>query len=50
MRFLTRQRVLIAAALLALTGLIQACNTVEGAGHDIKHAGQGIENEARKNK
>jgi len=50
MSFLTKQRVLIAAALLALTGLVQACNTVEGAGKDVKHAGQGIENEARKDK
>jgi predicted small secreted protein len=50
MTFLSNKRVLIAAALLALTGLVQACNTVEGAGQDVKAAGQGIENEARKNK
>lgn len=50
MTFLSKQRVLIAAALLALTGLVQACNTVEGAGRDMKSAGQGLENEARKNK
>jgi predicted small secreted protein len=50
MTFLSNKRVLIAAALLALTGLVQACNTVEGAGRDMKDAGRGLEKEAQKNK
>jgi len=50
MSFLSKQRVLIAAALLALTGLVQACNTVEGAGKDTQAAGKAVSNEARKDK
>jgi predicted small secreted protein len=40
-------------SLLALVGFaagLAACNTVEGAGKDIKAAGQGIENAADKAK
>ena len=50
MTFLSKKRTLIAAALLALTGLVQACNTVEGAGQDMQAAGRGLEREANKNK
>ena len=41
------------AALVVMTGFVAglaACNTVEGAGKDVKAAGQGIENAADKNK
>ncbi len=41
------------AALVALLGMaigIAACNTVEGAGKDVKAAGQGIEKAAEKAK
>ena len=41
------------AALAALAGMvvvISACNTVEGAGKDVKAAGQGIEKAAEKTK
>jgi len=41
------------AALLAVVGFafgLTACNTVAGAGKDIKAAGQGIENAADKSK
>jgi predicted small secreted protein len=41
------------AALAVLAGFvlgISACNTVEGAGKDVKAAGQGIENAADKAK
>ena len=41
------------AALAVMTGFVlglAACNTVEGAGKDVKAAGQGIENAADKNK
>ena len=41
------------AALAVLAGFvlgISACNTVEGAGKDVKAAGQGIENAADKTK
>ena len=33
-----------------VTGLVQACNTVEGAGQDMQAAGKGIEKEANKAK
>lgn len=39
-------RLLVIVGLLALAG----CNTVAGAGKDIKNAGQGIENAADRNK
>jgi predicted small secreted protein len=41
------------AALVVLTGFvlgIAACNTIEGAGKDVKAAGQGIEKAAEKTK
>jgi len=41
------------AALLALVGLgvaVSACNTIEGAGKDIKAAGGAIEKSAEKTK
>jgi predicted small secreted protein len=37
-------------ALAALFGLLCGCNTVEGAGKDVKAAGQGIEKAADKAK
>ena len=33
-----------------LSGAGLACNTTEGAGKDLKNAGQGIENSADRNK
>jgi predicted small secreted protein len=44
------RRILATVLLLGLVGLVQACNTVEGAGKDVKSAGQGIENSADRNK
>ena len=41
---------LTALVLLSLAIGIQACNTVQGAGADVKKAGQGIENSAERNK
>jgi predicted small secreted protein len=41
------------AALVALAGLavgLAACNTIQGAGKDVKAAGQAIENAADKSK
>lgn len=35
-------------ALLALVGLVAACNTVEGAGQDLKAAGDAINRTAQK--
>lgn len=48
--FLSTRQLALVLVLLAVTGLVQACNTVEGAGTDIKKAGQGIENSADRNK
>ncbi len=45
-----KRRLLTALLLLGLAGAVQACNTVEGAGKDVKNAGQGIENSAERNK
>jgi predicted small secreted protein len=45
-----KRRILTVALLLGLVGMVQACNTVEGAGKDVKKAGQGIENSADRNK
>jgi predicted small secreted protein len=45
-----KRRLLTALALLGLVGMVQACNTVEGAGKDVKKAGQGIEDSAERNK
>jgi predicted small secreted protein len=39
---------LAGAAILALT--VSACNTVEGAGRDVKSTGKAIERTAEKNK
>lgn len=41
------KRITLALALLASTGLLAACNTVEGAGKDIKSAGKAIEKSAK---
>jgi entericidin B len=42
---------LLAILLLAFTApLLTGCNTVEGAGKDIKQGGQAIENEAKEQK
>ena len=38
------------AVSLALGGSLSACNTVKGAGQDIKAAGKGIENKAEEKK
>jgi predicted small secreted protein len=35
------------AAVLAAAALVSACNTVEGAGRDVKSAGDAIEDTAR---
>jgi predicted small secreted protein len=48
--FLRTRRVMFSLLLLGIAGSVQACNTVEGAGTDIKKAGQGLENSAEKNK
>lgn len=34
-------------AILWMTGLLSACNTMEGAGQDIERAGEEIQEEAR---
>jgi predicted small secreted protein len=36
--------------LIAAGSILSACNTVEGAGKDVKKGGQAIENTARDNK
>ena len=45
-----KRRMLTALLLLGLVGAVQACNTVEGAGKDVKNAGQATENAAERNK
>ncbi len=40
---------LMTAALLS-TFVLSACNATQGAGQDIKNAGQGLSNEAAKDK
>ena len=47
---IARRRVMLALLLLGLAGAVQACNTVEGAGKDMKNAGQTVENSAERNK
>jgi predicted small secreted protein len=51
---MSRHRIISAAALAALLILpalaVTACNTVEGAGQDIKKAGQWIERQAGEKK
>ena len=46
MKQITLGLLLILAATFGLAG----CNTIAGAGHDIKNAGQGIQNSAEKHK
>lgn len=41
---------LFAVLLVGSASLLTACNTVEGAGKDIKKGGQAIENSADRNK
>lgn len=43
-------RAVFLAALLALPVLISACNTIEGAGQDIKNTGAWIERKAGEKK
>src|SRR5262249_2962739 len=38
------------AAILAIMFMVAACNTMEGAGKDVKSVGQSIENSADKHK
>ena len=38
------------ALLVGAVSVLSACNTVEGAGKDIKHGGQAIEDSADRNK
>lgn len=40
----------LALLLVGALSVLSACNTVEGAGKDIKHGGQAIENSADRNK
>ena len=40
-------RLLIAAAVFATAAALSGCNTVEGAGKDVKSAGKGIEETAQ---
>ena len=42
--------VLLVLGAIAAAATLSACNTTEGAGKDIKAAGQGIENAAARNK
>ncbi len=48
MRLTTPTR--LALLLAGTLSVLSACNTVEGAGKDIKHSGQAIENSADRNK
>lgn len=43
-------KILPYAPVLLLCGVLNACNTMEGAGEDINRAGQAIENSAERNK
>jgi entericidin B len=40
----------LALLLAGVLSVLSACNTVEGAGKDVKHGGQAIENSADRNK
>ena len=40
-------RLLAAALLVALTGALAACNTVEGAGRDVSAGGRAVSNAAQ---
>jgi predicted small secreted protein len=45
------KRLIALAALTAFAaGTLTACNTVEGAGKDVKHAGSSIERKAKEEK
>jgi len=48
MKMKTKAKTLLAIALCAVA--LSACNTMEGAGQDIKQGGQSLENTARENK
>lgn len=43
----SKKAVLVAGALLLAMSALTACNTVEGAGKDIKSGGKAIENTAQ---
>ena len=45
-----RSKTLLTAALLLLPLLAAACNTIEGAGQDIRNTGAWIEKKANTNK
>jgi predicted small secreted protein len=45
-----RAKTLLKAGLLLLPLLVAACNTIEGAGQDIKNTGAWIEKKANTNK
>ena len=47
-RYTLRTLLALAAAVVGLT--LSACNTMEGAGRDIKAGGKALENSASKNK
>jgi predicted small secreted protein len=50
---MTKSRLMIVLALLAAlagSSVLTACNATEGLGQDIKGAGQGLSNEAAKDK
>ncbi|HEX8445619.1 MAG TPA: entericidin A/B family lipoprotein [Sphingomonas sp.] len=40
-------RKIVAIALVTGSFMVSACNTVEGAGKDVKSAGQAVENVAK---
>jgi predicted small secreted protein len=42
--------VVVLFALITLLPALSACNTMEGAGHDISNGGQDLENSAARNK
>ena len=44
------QKSLAALLLLCIVGSIAACNTMEGFGKDVEHAGQATENSANRNR
>jgi predicted small secreted protein len=44
------KKLLILALLVGTANLMVACETMEGAGQDTKHAGQALENAADRNK
>jgi len=44
------KKLMLASLLVAFTGYLAACNTVEGLGQDTQKAGEKIENAADRNK